>query len=504
MSTRHVTAQLGCGPVRGLRRDDHLAFRGIPYAAAPAGELRWRAPQPVEPWAGVLDATASGNPAPQLGQSFTDITALDEDCLTLDVTVPDTPGTGRPVVVWLHGGGGTNGSAALYDPRRLAVTGDVVVVAPTFRLGVLACFGHRGLDSGGTFGLQDQQAALRWVQREIATFGGDPGNVTLMGVSSGALAVAAHLAAPGSGGLFHRAVLQSVFGVAGPTPAHTLIPGIPAMPSMWVPSAGLAETGTALALEHGWVRPGSDPGSALDQLRRVPVRDLLAASGAFIGPAFGGEVLPESPEQALPGGRFHRVPVLLGTTRDEARFYVGLFAELAGSPVTAERYPRLVDEAFGDAAAEVGARYDSARFPTPALAWAQVCTDRAWAHPVHRLGRALAAHTDTWFYEFADRDAPAIVPLPGFPAGAHHSSELSYQFDLPGESRLSPAQRELADAMIRYWAAFAAHGDPAVDGLPAWPGFDSGRVQSLAPGRIGGTDYAGEHQLGFWAAVCGS
>lgn len=137
-----LTVRLGSGDVRGLRLDGYRSFRGIPYAEAPVGAHRWRPPAPVPPWSGVRDATTHGDPAPQLAQSFADVTSFDEDCLTLDVTVPETPGTGRPVMVWLHGGGGTNGSSAVYDAHRLAVAGNVIVVAPNFRLGVLGCFGY--------------------------------------------------------------------------------------------------------------------------------------------------------------------------------------------------------------------------------------------------------------------------------------------------------------------------------------------------------------------------
>ncbi|MFT7837965.1 carboxylesterase family protein [Saccharothrix sp. BKS2] len=505
MTARHATVRLGAGVVRGRRLDGHLSFRGIPYAAAPVGDRRWRPPAPVEPWSGVRDATEPGNPPPQAAQAFDGTASLDEDCLTLDVTAPETPetpttpGTGRPVVVWLHGGGGTSGNASTHDRHRLAVTGDVVVVAPNARLGVLGCFGYPGLPGSGSFGLLDQQAALRWVRREIGRFGGDPANVTLVGSSYGALLVAAHLVSPGSAGLFHRAVLQSPFGVLGPTPAHTLIPGVPALPTRWTPSAELERLGVATAVEHGWVEPGGDPATALARLRRVPVADLLPASAAFTRPAFGGPALPESPATALPGGRFHRVPVVVGTTSDEARFYVSLFADLAGDPVTAGDLPRLLAEAFGDAADEVAVRYPLDRFPTPGLAWARICTDRAWARPAWDLGRALAEHTDIWFYEFADPDAPPPVPVPGFPAGAQHAAELAYQFDLPGGPPLSPAQRELGDRVNRYWAAFAARGEPTGDGLPAWPRFE--HVQSLAPDRIGGTDYVAGHHLDFWARM---
>lgn len=497
----NVTVTLGCGAVRGRRRDGHLTFHGIPYAAAPVGERRWRAPTAVEPWAGVRDATTPAAPAPQLAQSFTEADSLDEDCLTLDVTVPASATRKRPVLVWLHGGGGTNGSGAVYDAGRLAVTGEVVVVTPQFRLGVLSYFGHPGLADGATFGLQDQQAALRWVRREIARFGGDPGNVTLAGSSHGALQVAAHLTAPGSAGLFHRAVLQSPFGMLGPTPAHTFIPGGPALPPMWSPVAEVERLGAAVAEERGWVRPGSDPEAALAQLRAVPVGELLTVSDAFIRPAFGGAVLPESPAVAITSGRFSRVPVLLGTTRDEARFFVALFADAVGRPVTAGDYPRMLGEAFGAAADEVAARYPLPADTTPSLAWARLCTDRAWAWPAWELGQAFAAHTPTWFYEFADRDAPAPVPVPGFPGGAQHGSELAYQFDLAGVPTPPTAQREWGECLNRYWAAFAESGDPARADLPPWPDLGTGHVQSLAPARIGGVDYVAEHHLDLWSRL---
>lgn len=497
--TQHITTELSQGSVRGLRFDDHLSFRGIPYAAPPVGERRWRPPAAPIGWEGVRDATEPGTSAPQSPESFADITSLDEDCLTLEVTVPATPGSGRPVLVWLHGGGGTNGSVAEFDARRLAVTGDIVVVKPNFRLGILACFGHPGLSDAGTFGIQDQQAALRWVRSEIGRLGGDPQNVTLVGESYGALTVAAHLASPASAGLFHRAVLQSAFAVMGPTPAHTFIPGVPELPERWIFEDDLAELGSTTAIERGWVKPGSDTESALEQLRQVPVADLLPGSGDFIRPAFGGAVLPEAPGTALPAGRFHRVPVMLGTAREEARFFVTLFADLAGNPVTAQTYPQLLAGAFGEAAERVADRYPLDRFSTPSLAWAQISTDRAWARPAWVLGSAFAAVTHTWFYEFADPDAPPTVP--GFPAGPVHASELPYQFDLPGGCPLSVAQHDLAESMNRYWAAFARNGDPARQDLPAWPDFGNGYVQSLSPQRIEGVNYAADHQLDLWADI---
>jgi para-nitrobenzyl esterase len=174
------------GPVRGTVTDDHHRFQGIPYAASTAGELRWRPPQPVRPWAQVRDATRPGPMCPQQPSSYAEVASLVEDCLCLNVTVPKAAGPQRPrpVLVWIHGDGAI-GAGSFFDARRLATIGDVVAVTINYRLGIFGAFGYPGLDGSGAFGLQDQQAALRWVARNAAAFGGDPGNVTVFGESYG-------------------------------------------------------------------------------------------------------------------------------------------------------------------------------------------------------------------------------------------------------------------------------------------------------------------------------
>ncbi|GAA4613616.1 carboxylesterase/lipase family protein [Saccharopolyspora hordei] len=489
--------ELDTGRVRGLVFDEHRLFQGIPYAAPPVGELRWRAPQPVEPWAGVRDATEPGSPCPQLPQPFAAMASGDEDCLSLNVTAPRAGGP-KPVMVWLHGGGGTNGEGAVFNPRRLVVAEDVVVVTANYRLGIFGGFGYPGLP-GGAFGIADQQAVLRWVQRNIAAFGGDPDNVTLFGESYGGLSVSAHLVAPGSAGLFHRAIVQSGFPLMR-APANTFVPGSPAMPSMWLSAAELEGLAEHLVAERGWVRAGA--GSAVDQLRALPVDELLTLTSVFARPAFGNDVLPESPAEALRAGRFHRVPVLVGGTRDEARLFTGMFFDGVGQPVTEERYGALLAESFGDAADEIAREYPVGAHPSPSVAWSTVLDDAAWARSVWDLGHALAAHTPTYVYEFADRDAPAVVPFPeGFPPGAHHAAELPYQFDMGAPGPLSAEQWRLAATMNRCWAAFARDGEPGGPGLVDWPRFtaDDPHVQSLRPERIGRVDFAAEHRLEFWA-----
>jgi para-nitrobenzyl esterase len=179
------------GPVRGAVTPEYRTFQGIPFAAAPVGELRWRSPQPPQRWSHIRDATRPGNRCAQGAGAGTP--SVHEDCLYLYVTTPRSTGHGRlrPVMVWLHGGGSSYGTASEFGAHRLAVGGDVVVVTTNYRLGVFGFFGHRTLADSGGFGLEDQQAALRWVRHNAAAFGGDPGNVTLFGESGGAFDVCA-------------------------------------------------------------------------------------------------------------------------------------------------------------------------------------------------------------------------------------------------------------------------------------------------------------------------
>jgi para-nitrobenzyl esterase len=492
------------GPVRGVVTDRYRLFQGIPYAAPPKGELRWRPPRPTRPWAAPKDATRPGSMCPQQPSSYAEVASLEEDCLFLNVTTPRSAGPQRPrpVLVWIHGDGAI-GAGSFFDGRPLALAGDLVVVTINYRLGIFGTFGHPGLAGSGTFGLQDQQAALGWVARNAAAFGGDPGNVTLSGESYGGLSASAHLVAPASKGLFHRAIIQSGFALMD-LPAGALFPGLPAVEWMgWTSTAEVEALGAALAPRLGC----ADPATALGCLRRVPVTDLLAHAQGFQAYAFGNRVLPEVPARALADGRFQRVPILAGATRDEHRLFVGLFRVFAGQPVTADQYPQLLTDAFAGHAAQVLARYPLAAYPSPSLAWATVLTDRMWARATFAQHRLLAKRVATYAYEFADRQAPMFLPFPpDFPPGAFHAAELPYLFPDPEFlAAATPAQRRLSEQMIRSWAAFARTGDPNGAGLPGWRPFDQAtpvpHVQSLAPGTngIGPVDYAAEHQLHFWA-----
>jgi para-nitrobenzyl esterase len=490
MSHDDAVVRTDSGAVRGLVADDDRLFLGIPFARPPVGELRWRSPQPPDSWPGVRNATTPGNRCAQLRSEGS------EDCLYLNVTTPRRMGHRlKPVILWLHGGGLSFSSANDYDARRLARGGDVVVVSPNFRLSVFGFFGHRGLGGSGGFGLEDQQAALRWVKRNVAAFGGDPGRVTLMGVSGGAQAACMHLAAPASRGLFERAFLQS--GSCSMTiPRHGFTLGDPGGAPL-VSLAAAERRGASVATELGC----ADSGTAIDCLRRKSPAELLTSwqGGAIQTPAaFGGRVLPTDPRVALARGGFHRVPVITGTTRDEST----LNAVSLPRPFTDERYRALLAESYGAQAQAIAAEYPSSRYVSPAQAWSTVATDRIWACPQLTDARLLARRTPTYLYEFADRNAPTgYFQFPDdVPPGAFHSSDSTYYFDVAGfEATLSPAQQRLSEDLIGYTSRFAATGNPNGAGLPPWERLRRSNAQSLAPAAIEQLNVATEHHCAFWA-----
>jgi para-nitrobenzyl esterase len=478
------------GPLRGAAADGYLNFQGIPYAAPPVGPLRWRDPQPVPRWSAPRDATAPASPCPQ-GPG--EIPSENEDCLYLNVAVPQpvTSGRPRPVLVWIHGGGFAIGAGADYDAHRMAIRGDVIVVTINYRLGIFGFFGFPGLAGSGTFGLADQQAALRWVQRNAAAFGGDPGNVTVGGNSAGAYSVCAHLAAPSSAGLFSKALVES-----GPCTGRESRPFAP----FDRPLASVRAAGSQAADELGC----TDARTALACLRRLAVPTLLARTQDFTAPAVGTRLLPTDPGAALRAGRFQHVPILIGNNHDEDLSLAAGIVK-AGTEITAANWPETLRGFFTPAvAARVQARYPVTDDAAAGPALGTVLGDWNWACPTQASERLLAARVPTYGYEFADPAPPNIVlPDPPFPVGASHATEVSYLFDPAGwQVPLTPAQQGLADAMMRYWTNFARTGNPNGTGLPAWSRY-RGRVQSLAPGADGITpaDAGRTHRCAFWSTV---
>ncbi|MGW8730376.1 carboxylesterase/lipase family protein [Streptomyces sp. NPDC055808] len=476
------------GAVRGSVRDGYRVFDGIPYAAPPVGALRWAAPRPAASWPGVRDAT---RPAPACAQPAGEVPggSTSEDCLYLNVTAPSdaAPGHPRPVIVWLHGGGFTTGAGSSYDAHRMAVRGDVVVVTVNYRLGALGYLGRAGLAGSGTFGLADQQAALRYVRRGIGAFGGDARNVTLAGESAGSYAVCAQLASPSAAGLFQRAIMES-----GPCTGG---PARPFAPYAVAPTVAEA-AGTELAGAVGCARAAD----VLGCLRRVPVARLLAAQGADAQPEYGTALLPRDPAGAVASGRVARVPVLIGANHDEGTIWAaGIVA--AGTAVTPANWPDVVREFVPDPAraAEVVAAYP-VRGTDGGPVFGAVIGDADYACPTLRTGSLLAARRTVWRYEFADPDPPRPTPAPPpFPLSATHTTELPYLFDLGGRPRdMTERQRRLADTMIGYWTRFARTGDPNGGGAPHWA---RSQVQSLAPERTGPVRPGGVHHCALWATM---
>lgn len=494
------------GLLRGRQHTNYRTFRGVPFAAPPIGPRRWRAPDEPRPWQGVRSALESGNRCPQAESATGAPASRTEDCLYLEVTTPDTatPTHPKPVMVWLHGGGFVEGAGSEYDPRRLAIEGDVVVVTVNYRLGIFGNFGYPDLAGSGAFGIQDQQAALRWVHRNIASFGGTPDNITLFGQSAGGQSVCAQLASPTSAGLFDRAIIQSAF-CTRDIPAGVLAPGLPTS-SPWESAKSRAERGAAAAKDLGC----ADEKDTMSCLRELPVDRLMPWFGQFASPSYGNEVLPRNPYDMLRRNQLHRVPVLSGTTRDEMTYAQGLFDLAKGGPLTEREYRANLSEAFGDDAAKRIARlYPSRDYPNPSRAWAAVSTDSAMTCPSLDRGRLFARSVPTYQYEFADRSVPSPLPPVGYSYGAYHSADAYYLFDVAYSDgvRLDARQRRLADRMIRYWTAFAHHGDPNIRTGPRWPRTTptgtSSRVLSLAPGSNGVevTDPEVAHSCEFWDEV---
>ncbi|MDX3003566.1 carboxylesterase family protein [Kribbella solani] len=426
-----------------------------------------------------------------------------EDCLYLNVATPRNSGARKlPVMVWIHGNGFISGAGSLYDAQQLADRGQVVVVSPNYRLGIFGCLAHPALDHGGArqlsgnFGLEDQQAALRWVQRNAAAFGGDAGNVTIFGESAGGTSVCSQLVAPGSAGLFHKAIVMS----AGCT-GQKWSPG----PPTWfpLPRSEREQHGLEVAAELHC----SKPATAAACLREKSPEELAKWSdnGVGSGPTVGGGMLPISPDRAFATGRFNHVPIIQGITRDEHRLFTAAIETAIGEVTTPASYREQVSAKFDPSDTErVLARYPVDKFRSAGEALSAVVTGWAWGCPVLERNRTLAARTPLYAYEFADETAPwfSTLPKPNFPTGAFHGAELQYLFNdeqLPGPS--TPAQKKLAATMMSYWAQFAHTGNPNSPGQPRWQPFqDKGHVQSLAS-TITSADLAKEHQCAFWNSI---
>lgn len=516
------------GWLRGMTQDGVSRYLGIPYAAPPVGDLRWRPPQPAKGWHGVRDATEYGNICAQVTTLgvFAGPASVDEDCLYLNVFTTATGGNRgggkRPVLVWIHGGGNVDGASNDYDGSKLATGGplgvDTVVVTTNYRLGLFGFLAHPALGAGGSepsanYGIMDLQAVLRWVRANIAQFGGDPNNVTVGGQSAGASDTAANMISPMSKGLFHRAILQS-----SPTSTY---------PSLDV---GL-ERGKGFA-EAAGCATDADVAACLRKLSAAEVlqwQGTANANGPYVtGPMVDGTVIPRAPLDAWTSGDFNRVPVLGGNTRDEATFSLGItqYFNAGMKAMTPEDFDKLVTAVYSGPAGPgtsgnpypagtvdaVKSHYPLSSYDSPMLAYDALSTD-AGACRALKVERTLSRWVPFYAYQFNYRDAPYYFPpMPGFQALAAHTIDIQFLFPLwhggiLGVSHpLNAAETALSDQLVGYWTKFAKSGNPNGSGDSPWPRFhpESGPLllQDIPNSTTTSADaFAASHQCSFWDTV---
>lgn len=483
------------GAVRGVAVSGGYAFRALPYAAPPTGELRWRPPQPSARWNGVRDATRFAPSCVQKPNLFQPPGLQSEDCLYLNVSTPTVGRDGkRPVLVWIHGGGLTQDGALNYDGTKLAADGTVVVTI-NYRLGALGFLAHPALASrpdgpAGNYGWMDQQAALRWVKHNIARFGGNPHNVTIAGQSAGGLSVLAHLVSPSSRGLFQRAIVES---------------------------GAFALNQVSLSQAEAFGKTFADQVGCQDQsadcLRHVPVDTLVNTfPDAAIPGVVDGKILTGSIGPALAAGHFAHVPILNGVNHNEEWIFVagrqlavsgGMFVRVP----TVGTYESVIASVLGVSAARasaIAAEYPLDAYPAAVLAVSTLVSDANFACPALQVDRWVSRRVPTFAYQFDDDTAPQLFAGPALPPIATHSSEIQYLFDQPNArfpASLNQTQEALADSMRAAWANFAANGDPTSAAVP-WPSFNTGSdLLSLAtPQTHVETSFATTHHCSFWAA----
>ena len=456
-------------------------YRGIPYATAPVGELRWKSPQPPAAWQGVRKATEYSNacwqtPYPAAAAIYqAQLPPLSEDCLYLNIWTPAKSDKDRlPVMVWIHGGGFTRGSAGsrTYDGEPLARKGAVIVTI-NYRLGVFGFFAHPALsaESGhhasGNYGLLDQIAALQWVQKNIAAFGGDPGRVTIFGESAGSWAVNALMASPLAKGLFHRAIGESGGSFS---PMRALADEEKRGESL---AATLASaTGGNENASGGNTTPTSQP--VLQTLRAKAAEDLLkAAEAETVRPIVDGWVLQQDIATIFAQGKQNDVPLIVGYNADEGTTLAPQGANLKAAMFMGGAYQRY--GALGDPFLKI---YPAASDEQAVASFYSAYRDQAFGWEMRTWARAATrtGHHPVYLYYFSRRPpGPQSARLRAF-----HAAEIAYVFGtftwpFPWEA----ADRKLSDAITGYWVNFAASGNPNGSTLPKWPAYNAKDDQVL-------------------------
>ncbi|WP_244420892.1 carboxylesterase/lipase family protein [Hyphomicrobium sp. MC1] len=527
------TVTLTDGQVRGTSSNGVNKFLGIPYAAPPVGKLRWQPPQAVKKWKGVLDGTKFANTCPQVTElgAFAGPTSTNEDCLYLNVF---TTGSAKKkgVIVWIHGGGNVDGESNDYDATKLAQGGpdghETVVVTLNYRMGLFGYLSHPALNGEGhlwgNYGIMDIQQVLRWVQRNIAAFGGDPNRVAVGGQSAGATDTGANVLSPMSAGLFSRAIYES-----GPLPT--------------LPSAATALTnGQNFATAAGCSGSGKQASTCLRNLtpeRILQLQGTPNANGPYItGPFVDGSVIPITPEKAWTTGQFNKMPAMGGRVHDEGNFNIGITEYFSGQPfqpMTADQYTAAIQKMYGGNAGPGGAppAYPSgtadrvlAQYPLsaygndPMKAYDRVTTDTQKCQADHVL-HLWAPQIASYAYDFTYLDAPYYFPkMPNFkPAAAHtidiqflfnnwHGGQLGVNLDqTTGQPRdLNNQETGLSDQLVAAWTNFAWSGNPNGNGNSPWPKYGAGNnakylVEGIPLSTSNRSDYRTTYKCDFWDTV---
>ncbi len=453
------------GVVRGESETGILVFRGISYAAAPTGERRFMPPSPMPRWAGIRDARDFMPACPQVVErdpTENNNSVMSEDCLGLNVWTPGTNSAHRPVMVFIHGGAFIEGSArnSWYDGAALARRGDVVIVTLQYRLGALGFLelgrlGGEKYAASGNLGILDQVAALQWVHKNIAHFGGDPANVTVFGESVGATSAAILMTMPSARGLFHKAILESN---SGTRVGHDLEQAAQ-MAQAYMRAAGAASVADLYRLK--W-----------QDLRDAQERYFESAFGdSTFGPTWDGVVIGEPPMKAIQSGAAAKIPVLLGTNLDEVRYWT----EIEELPLQLKSRSTLSEQvaAFaGSQAEQIVATYVRLN-PDYGAAVLQLETDALWRMMAIRTAEALCERQPVYMYLFTYRSTARHANY-----GAAHAMELPFVFggidalDAIAFTGRAPSRRPLMDHIQAAWLRFARTGKPDEPGTTSWPRYD--------------------------------